>query len=67
MRDVHAYACVFCTCRRAAHRLAVVVSAAENCVTERGLASGDECDGISPAELWWNLALEYKVFLNADY
>ena len=21
----------------------------------------------SPAELWWNLALEYKVFLNADY
>ena len=22
---------------------------------------------ISPAELWWNLALEYKVFLNADY
>jgi len=21
----------------------------------------------SPAELWWNLVLEYKVFLNADY
>ena len=21
----------------------------------------------SPAELWWNLALEYKVFFNADY